>query len=158
MASGNSLIPAVDPDSLPYGSVITSSGRVSGARPLGEQFPNALPFSTNDLLTLDNALSDATRTTRVRFNIYLGDLGADTSAGADAVFPQTPEAERSVLIAVSPNQRAIEVRGGSAVEGRVTDRIAQLGVSAAVSAFAEGNLIDGLVSAVRVMSAAIAQR
>ncbi|NLG56681.1 MAG: DUF5130 domain-containing protein [Rhodococcus sp.] len=157
MASGNAVIPVVDPATLPSGSVITSSGRVSGARPLGGEFPGALPFTTNDLLRIDNALTDATRETRVRFNIYLGDLGEDTGAGADAVFPHTPEAERSVLIAVSPDQRAIEVRGGSAVSDRVTDRIAQLGVSAAVSAFADGNLIDGLVSAVRVMGAAIKQ-
>jgi hypothetical protein len=37
----------------------------------------------------------------------------------------------------------------------VTDRVAQLGATAAVASFGDGDLIDGLVSAIRVMSAAI---
>ena len=41
------------------------------------------------------------------------------------------------------------------MRGRGAESAAPLGVSAAASAFKEGNLIDGLVSAVRVMSAAI---
>ena len=61
-----------------------------------------------------------------------------------------------MLIAVSPNQRVIEVRSGRGIAHRVDDRIAQLGVTAALSPFRDGDLIDGLVAAVRVMSAAIA--
>ncbi|QNG18346.1 DUF5130 domain-containing protein [Rhodococcus triatomae] len=156
MASGNFPTPTVDPDTLPVGSVVTSSGRISAVHRAGEPFTGDLPFGTDDLVKLDDALTAATRATKVRFNVYVGDLGADTGAGANAIFPHTPEPERSVLIAVSPNQRVVEVRGGRDVQDRVTDRIAQLGVTAAVSSFAEGDLIDGLVSALRVMSAAIA--
>jgi uncharacterized membrane protein len=60
-----------------------------------------------------------------------------------------------VLIAVSPNQRTVEVRSGRAIADRVTDRVTQLGATAAVASFSEGNLIDGLISAIRVMAAAI---
>lgn len=154
MAGGNHY-PAVSEADLPYGSVLTASGRVSGVHQAGEEFDDP-PFTQNELLRLDNALTEATRKSKVRFNAYVGDLGADTAAGVDALFPSTPEAERSVLIAVSPNARTIEVRSGRAVANRVTDRIAQLGVTAAVASFGEGDLIDGLVSALRVMSAAIA--
>jgi hypothetical protein len=62
-----------------------------------------------------------------------------------------------VLLAVSPDQRAIEVAYGSELRGRGIESAAPLGVSAAASAFREGNLIDGLISAVRVMSAAISR-
>ncbi|RVW05484.1 DUF5130 domain-containing protein [Rhodococcus xishaensis] len=158
MASGDVLqTPAVAPEDLPVGTVVTTSGRLSAVHHVGELLDQP-PFTTDDLVRIDDALIDATRLTKVRFNIYIGDLGEDPAMGADAVFPTTPEAERSVLIAVSPNQRVIEVRGGSAVANRVTDRVAQLGVTAAVASFTEGNLIDGLVSALRVMSAAIAPR
>jgi hypothetical protein len=44
---------------------------------------------------------------------------------------------------------------GAGLRGRGADSSAPQGVAAAASAFAEGNLIDGLVSAVRVLSAGI---
>ena len=100
---------------------------------------------------------EATRKTKVRFNVYLGELGDDPAQGVLDIFPNTPEAERSALIAVSPNQRAIEIRSGRAVASRVTDSIAQLGVTAAIASFGQGDLVDGIVAAVRVMSAAIAK-
>ncbi|MEV2221674.1 DUF5130 domain-containing protein [Nocardia vinacea] len=152
MASSN--WPAVVESELPHGSVVTSSGRVSGVHEAGAVFKEA-PFSDDERLAIDNVLTEATRATKVRFNIYIGDLGADPAAGADAVFPATPEAAHSVLIAVSPNDKAIEVRSGHEVADRANDRVCQLGVTAALSSFRQGQLIDGLISAVRVMAAAI---
>ncbi|QIS02372.1 DUF5130 family protein [Nocardia brasiliensis] len=146
--------PAVVEADLPHGYVVTSSGRVSGVHEAGDVFKEA-PFSDEERLTVDNVLTEATRATKVRFNIYIGDLGADPAAGADAIFPSTPEAKGSVLIAVSPNDKAIEVRSGRDVADRANDRVCQLGVTAALSSFRQGQLIDGLVSAVRVMAAAI---
>ncbi|MET8874402.1 DUF5130 domain-containing protein [Nocardia sp. NPDC004604] len=150
----NSNWPAVLESELPHGSVITSSGRVSGVHEAGAVFKEA-PFSDDERLAMDNVLTEATRATKVRFNIFIGDLGADPAAGADAVFPATPEAARSVLIAVSPNDKAVEVRSGSEIADRANDRVCQLGVTAALSSFRQGQLIDGLISAVRVMAAAI---
>ncbi|WP_070378997.1 DUF5130 family protein [Rhodococcus sp. WMMA185] len=156
MASGDVIsAPAVSEKNLPVGSAVTASGRISAVHRVGEPFVDDLPFETDDLVRLDVALTDCTRRTKVRFNIYIGDLGDDTAAGADAIFPTTPEAVRSVLIAVSPNQRTIEIRSGRAVADRVTDGVAQLGTAAAVSSFGEGELVDGLVSAVNVIANAI---
>ncbi|WP_433726418.1 DUF5130 domain-containing protein [Nocardia sp. CA-129566] len=152
MASSN--WPAVVESELPHGSVVTSSGRVSGVHEAGAVFKEA-PFSDDERLAMDNALTEVTRATKVRFNVYIGDLGADPAAGADAVFAATPEAARSVLIAVSPNDKAVEVRSGSEIADRANDRVCQLGVSAALSSFRKGQLIDGLISAVQVMAANI---
>ena len=146
--------PAVVASELPRGYVVTSSGRVSGVHEAGDVFKE-VPFTDHERLLMDNALTDATRSTKVRFNIYIGDLGSDSAVGADAVFPGTPEAVGSVLIAVDPNAHAIEVRSGRDVADRVNDRVCQLGVTAALSSFRQGDLIDGLVSALRVMAAAI---
>ena len=67
-----------------------------------------------------------------------------------------PTADNAVLLAVSPDQRAIEVVYGADVRGR--GRVGgAVGVSAAAAGFREGNLIDGLVSAIRVMSAGISR-
>lgn len=155
MASGELVKSNVDGDNLAYGSALTSSGRVSAAHEFGTKSPAHLPFATQDLVALDDALTEATRATQIRFNVYVGDLGTDVVAGADEVFPSTPDAIRSILIAVDPNNKAIEIRTGRRVSDRATDRVAQLGITAAVGPFREGNLIDGLVSSVRVMAAAI---
>ncbi|MFJ1460620.1 DUF5130 family protein [Nocardia wallacei] len=152
MASSN--WPAVVEADLPRGYAVTTSGRVSGVHEAGDVF-NEAPFNDTERLLLDNTLTEATRATKVRFNIYIGELRPDPATGVEALFPSTPEAARSVLIAVSPNDRAIEVRSGRDVADRVNDRVCQLGVTAALSSFRQGELIDGLVAAVRVMAAAI---
>ncbi|OQS16649.1 DUF5130 domain-containing protein [Nocardia donostiensis] len=146
--------PAVVEADLPRGYVLTSSGRVSGVHEAGDLFREA-PFSDEERLLMDNVLLEATRATKVRFNVYIGDLDGDPATAVDELFPTTPEAARSVLIAVSPNDRAVEVRSGKDVTDRATERVCQLGVTAALSSMRQGQLIDGLVSAVRVMAAAI---
>lgn len=146
--------PAVVESELPHGYAITSSGRVSGVHEAGDVFKEA-PFDNDERLAMDNVLTEATRATKVRFNVYIGDLGPDAGAAVDALFPTTPEAARSVLIAVSPNDHSVEVRSGREVADRANDRVCQLGVTAALSSLRQGELIDGLVSAIRVMAAAI---
>lgn len=146
--------PAVVESELPRGYALTSSGRVSGVHEAGDVFKEA-PFDNDERLAMDNVLTEATRATKVRFNVFIGDLGPDVTAAVDALFPTTPEAARSVLIAVSPNDKAVEVRSGRDVADRANDRVCQLGVTAALSSMRQGDLIDGLISAVRVMAAAI---
>ncbi|RRQ26518.1 DUF5130 domain-containing protein [Rhodococcus sp. Eu-32] len=155
MASGELTRTHVDESDLPYGAALTSSGRISAVHEFGKPNPEHLPFATQDLVALDDALTEATRATQIRFNVFVGDLGADAALGANEVFPGTPDAIRSVLVAVDPDNKAIEIRTGRRVSDRATDRVAQLGITAAIGPFRDGNLIDGLVSSVRVMAAAI---
>uniref|UniRef100_UPI002457319B DUF5130 family protein n=1 Tax=Nocardia brasiliensis TaxID=37326 RepID=UPI002457319B len=56
---------------------------------------------------------------------------------------------------LAPGVRAELGTGVVAAADRANDRVCQLGVTAALSSFRQGQLIDGLVSAVRVMAAAI---
>jgi uncharacterized membrane protein YgcG len=119
--------------------------------------PGQYPFRTLELVTLDDALTRATRQSKARFAVYIGDLGADTAAHARHLLAGVATPNNAVLLAVSPDQRAIEVAYGADLRGRGIESAAPLGVSAAAAAFREGNLIDGLISAIRVMSAAIAR-
>ena len=41
--------------------------------------------------------------------MYVGDLGADTAATAREILAKVPTPDNAVLLAVSPNQKAIEV-------------------------------------------------
>ena len=155
MATGEFLARS-ESDRLPLGWAVTSSGRLSVAAEPGD-LPGHFPFPTADLMALDNALTNATRQSKARFAVYVGDLGTDTAAAARQVLAEVPTPNNAVLLAVSPDQRAIEVTYGADLRGRGVESVAPLGVSAAASAFREGNLIDGLISAVRVMSAGIAR-
>jgi hypothetical protein len=152
VASGE--VATVEPAELPVGWVVTSSGRLSGVTQPGEVSVH-YPFPTMDLVTLDDALTYGTRASKARFAVYIGWLGEDTAARAREILRDVPTPNDAVLLAVSPTQHAIEVVYGGGVKGRGAESAAPLGVAAAAAAFKEGNLIDGLVSAVRVMSAAI---
>lgn len=158
VASGEhgAQIATVDPDSLPYGWAVTSSGRISAVTEypvLSEDYP----FSIKERVALDEALKWGSRSSKARFAVFIGDLGADTAAAARKLLARVPTPDDAVLLAVSPNQRAIEVVYGSGVQSRGAESAAPLGVAAAAAAFKDGNLIDGLVSAVRVMSAGISR-
>jgi hypothetical protein len=139
---------------LPRGFVVTSSGRISGVTEPGEASVT-YPFPVEDLVVLDDALKYGSRAAKARFAVYLGDLGEDTAAAARDILGKVPTPDNAVLLAVSPNQRAIEVVYGSEVKGRGIGEAAPLGVSAAAASFKEGNLMDGLISAVRVLSAGV---
>ena len=152
MAPGE--VATIAPSELPKGSVITTSGRISGVTEPGELSVH-YPFPISDLVVIDDALKYGSRASMARFAIYLGDLGSDTAARAREILAKVPTPDNAVLLAVSPDQSVIEVVYGSAVRGRGAESAAPLGVAAASSAFEQGHLVDGLVSAIRVLSAGI---
>ena len=65
--------------------------------------------------------------------MYVGDLGADTAAAARDILAKVPTPNNAVLLAVSPDQKAIEVVYGSDVQGRGIEESAPLGVKAAAA-------------------------
>ncbi|WP_207801700.1 DUF5130 domain-containing protein [Mycobacterium uberis] len=147
-------VATIEPTELPTGWVITTSGRVSGVTEPGNLSVH-YPFPIKDLVALDDALKYGSRASRARFAVYLGDLGSDTAAWAGEILAQVPTPNNAVLVAVSPNQCVIEVVYGSQVRGRGAESAAPRGVAAASSAFKQRGLIDGLISAIHVLSAGI---
>lgn len=157
MASGEvATVVSGEAGELPVGWVVTNSGRVSGVTAPGELSVHD-PFPIDDLVTLDDALKYGSRASEARFAVYIGDLGSDTAGRAREILAEVPTPNDAVLVAVSPDQHAIEVVYGSGVSSRGAESAAPLGVAAAASALKEGNLIDGLISAVRVLSAGISR-
>ena len=78
--------------------------------------------------------------------------------GARQILAKVPTPDNAVLLAVSPNQRAVEVVYGSDVKGRGIEESAPLGVSAAAELLKDGKLMEGLIKAVQVMSAGVSPR
>jgi hypothetical protein len=135
-----------------YAAAVTASGRISIAR-VRQQTAPELPFTPVQLARLDEALTLSSRATGLHFSVYLGDLGDDTRATAEALHSShgTAAAE-SVLIAASPGQRRVEVVTGDESARRLPDRACNLAVMSMVASFKEGDLIGGLVSALRMLS------
>ena len=139
-------------DDLPLGSVVTSSGRISSAEVFTEPDLSGLPFTPVQLSRLDEALTLASRDSGLRFSVYLGDLGARPTDTAQRLQGQMEGSDESVLVAVSPEQRVVEVVTGSEARVRLPDRGAKLAVMSMVASFKEGDLLGGLLSGLRMLA------
>lgn len=140
------------PEDLPNGAVVTSSGRISAAEEYTEPSRDEHPFTPVQLSRLDEALTLASRETGLRFSVYLGDLGSEPPARAAELHGQLEASGESVLVAVSPGQRVVEVLTGAQARVRLPDRGAKLAVMSMVASFREGDLVGGLLSGLRMLA------
>lgn len=133
------------------GQATMASGRISIARAV-RPTPPIVPFTPAQLSRLDEALTLSTRTTGLDFSVYLGDLGSDTRKTAEELHASTSVPTRAVLIAVSPGQRVVEIVTGDEAYRRLPDRACKLAVMSMVASFKEGDLIEGLVGCLRMLT------
>ncbi|MDG4832869.1 DUF5130 family protein [Solwaraspora sp. WMMD1047] len=104
------------------------------------------PFSTRQLLRIDEAMRVADQSTGLTFSVYVGDLDDPARAHAEQLHGQLADPDQSVLIAVSPNQRLLEVVTGAQARKRIRDRDAKLAALSMVAAFGGGDLAGGVIS------------
>lgn len=110
------------------------------------------PFTTRQLLRLDEALRIADQVTGLQFSIYLGPLEEPIRESAEKLHAQTRQPERSVLMAVSPDQRKLEIITGAEARKRITDRDAKLAGLSMAASFAGGDLAGGLMIGIDQLS------
>lgn len=146
------------PDNLPAGTVVTGSGRMSTAEVFREPSPDEHPFTPVELSRLDEALTLASRESGLRFSVYLGDLGDAPSERAAQLLDELEGAGEAVLVAVSPEQRVVEVLTGPEARVRLPDRGAKLAVMSMVASFREGDLVGGLLSGLRMLADQVGSR
>jgi uncharacterized membrane protein YgcG len=106
------------------------------------------PFTTRQLLRLDEALRVADQQTGLTFSVYLGDLEEPVRAFAERLHKQLDAADRAVLLAVSPNQRMLEIVTGNEARKRISDRDAKLAALSMAASFAGGDLAGGVLSGI----------
>ena len=104
------------------------------------------PFTTRQLLRLDEALRVADQTTGLTFSVYLGALDEPVRAHAERLHAQLAGSARAVLVAVSPNQRKLEIVTGSEARKRISDRDAKLAALSMAASFSGGDLAGGIIS------------
>jgi uncharacterized membrane protein YgcG len=109
------------------------------ARPAG-------PFTAAQTSRIERVLTAARQGTGLNFNLYVGHLNEPTREHARQLLGRLDKPAESVLIAVSPNQRVLEIVTGSQARTLLPDRECALAALSMVSDFTEGNLVGGVVT------------
>lgn len=110
------------------------------------------PFSTRQLMRLDHALRVADTSTGLTFSVYVGELAEPVREHAQKLHAQLADPARSVLIAVSPNQRVLEIVTGAEARKRIPDRDAKLAALSMSAAFSGGDLAGGIIAGINQMA------
>ncbi len=129
---------------------VTAGNETIGTKqnlPLPEQ-PTGFegPFTTRQLLRLDEAMRLADQSTGLVFSIYVGGLDEPSREHAKKLHTELSDPSKSVLIAVSPNDRVLEIVTGATARKRLPDRACKLAALSMVASFGGGDLAGGLVS------------
>ena len=112
----------VEPGSAPQPKGVLESGSAPA-----ETTPAPEPFAPRQLWRLDQALAAADRETGLTFSVYVGDLAEPTREAAETLHAQLGDrADSAVLIAVSPNQRVVEIVTGREARRALPDRVCVL--------------------------------
>jgi Domain of unknown function (DUF5130) len=104
------------------------------------------PLTTRALLRVDEALRLADASTGLTFSVYIGELGETPRDAAQTLLGQLIDPDTSVLVAISPNQRLLEIVTGSTARKRILDRDAKLAALSMSAAFTGGDLGGGIVA------------
>jgi hypothetical protein len=108
------------------------------------------PFSAAQLTRLDEALTLSSRETGLYFSVYVGDLQPPARAHAEALFERL--SDDAVLVAVSPGQRVLQIVTGPASAKRLPNRACALAALAMRASFANGDLVGGIATGLRMLS------
>lgn len=120
--------------------------------------PADSPFTTRQLLRLDDALRLADRSSGLTFSVYVGDLEEPARGHAERLLSQLADPLNSVLLAISPSQRMLEIVTGAEARKRITDRDAKLAALSMAAAFAGGDLAGGVISGLAQLADRAAKR
>jgi Domain of unknown function (DUF5130) len=106
------------------------------------------PLSRRALRRVDEALRLADQSTGLTFSVYIGDLDEPAREHAERLHAQIVDPDNVVLVAVSPNQRILEIVTGASARRRILDRDSKLAALSMAAAFSGGDLGGGIVAGI----------
>lgn len=115
------------------------------------------PFSPRQLWRIDEALAAADHASGLTFSLYVGDLAQPVRDNAELLHDQLDPSDRAVLIAVSPNQRVVEIVTGQLARMAIPDRACGLATLSMTASFEGGDLATGVVTGLRMLADHAAQ-
>jgi hypothetical protein len=111
------------------------------------------PFTPMQLARLDEALTLSSRETGLLFSVYVGALPGNSRTTAEQMFNKlAAEHEATVLLAVSPGQRRLEIVTGGESARRIPNRICGLAALAMRASFTNGDITGGIVNGLRQLA------
>ena len=110
------------------------------------------PFTSRQLFRIDEAITAADRETGLTFSVYVGGLDEPMRESAETMLDALPAPADSVLLAVSPNQRSLEIVTGHRAAKRIPDRACELAGMSMRAAFQGGDLAGGVVTGLRMLA------
>lgn len=111
------------------------------------------PFDVRELLHLDEALAAAERDGGgLHYSVYVGPLDDPVREAAEKLHDKLADPDRSVLIAVSPEQRQLEIVTGRIAQEKIPNRSAALVVFSMEAAFGAGQLSGGIITGLRMLA------
>ncbi|HEX6075428.1 MAG TPA: DUF5130 family protein [Micromonosporaceae bacterium] len=120
----------------------------------GGRAPDVLdgPFTTRQLLRIDEALTVADAETGLTFSVYVGPLDDPTRDHAERLHGRIPGQRSAVLLAISPNQRVLEIVTGELVDRRLPRQVCALAALSMTASFGGGDLAGGIVTGLRMLA------
>jgi hypothetical protein len=109
------------------------------------------PFTTRQLLRLDEALRLADQTTGLHFSIYCGELDEPVRDAAEKMHGELEDPSGTVLLAASPSQRVLEIVTGEQARKRLQDRDCKLAAFSMAAAFGGGDLAGGFINGLSML-------
>lgn len=115
--------------------------------------PAGEAFSQRQQEDVVRAIRLARQQSELPVSVYVGTLDGDSRATALQLHAALgPVSAESVLVAVDPGSRRVEVVTGPDVRRRVNDRAAALAAMTMTSAFQAGDLAGGIASGVLALA------
>lgn len=97
-------------------------------------------------------LTGASRSTGLSFRLYVGPLDQGRESAVDLLAARGAAASTTVLIAVDPSARLLEIVTGPEAAAMVDDRSCGLASLAMTSSFAGGDLVGGIRNGVQILA------
>ncbi|MSX39067.1 MAG: DUF5130 family protein [Actinobacteria bacterium] len=108
-------------------------------------------FTSEQRAELAHLLASADAATGLSFRLRVGGLAEGRTSAEDALAAEGVRASDTVLIAIDPGSRVLEIVTGTRAAARLTDRSCALAALAMTSSFSAGDLVGGIRNGIQVL-------
>lgn len=105
-------------------------------------------FTRAQRAEIDRAIRSAETSSRLEFSVYVGESQAPARAFAERLHAGLSAPARTVLVMVDPAARVLEIVTGTQARTVLADSRAALAAETMQSAFAQGDLVGGLIAGI----------
>jgi hypothetical protein len=117
--------------------------------------PSGEAFTNQQFAEIERVVEAASRETGLTFSVYVGNIEGEIREAAEKLHAGFgPDATNTVLVAMSPGDRLLEIVTGEAASRRLSDRSCALAALSMTTSFAGGDLAGGIVTGVRMLAEA----